>query len=156
MKKVITLLVCLSIGASALSGCSPGNNESGATIVGAAAGGLVANKLFGRGSGKVFATMAGAALGAYIGNQYGRYMDRQDRANMQRAITTTPVGRQASWTNPNTDAGPVTYNVRPVRNYRKEGHYCREYQTRITVGGKVKTAYGKACRQPDGDWKIVN
>ena len=155
MNKYLVMFVSLSLCGAALTGCSPGNNESGATIFGAAAGGLVANKLFGKGDGKVLATMAGAALGGYIGNQYGKYMDRQDRANMQRAITTTPVGQQATWTNQNTQSGPVTYNVRPVRNFHSAGRYCREYQTAITVGGRVKKAYGKACRQPDGQWKIV-
>ena len=33
---------------------------------------------------------------------------------------------------------------------------CREFQQTITVGGRTETAYGTACRQPDGDWKIVS
>lgn len=32
---------------------------------------------------------------------------------------------------------------------------CREYTVPITVGGRAETAYGKACRQPDGSWQIV-
>lgn len=34
--------------------------------------------------------------------------------------------------------------------------YCREYQRRVTIGGKVQDSYGTACMQPDGSWKIVN
>jgi len=30
----------------------------------------------------------------------------------------------------------------------------REYQTRITVGGKEVEAYGDACMQADGSWKL--
>lgn len=33
--------------------------------------------------------------------------------------------------------------------------YLREYQTKITVDGKLVPAYGTACRQPNGDWKLV-
>ncbi len=33
--------------------------------------------------------------------------------------------------------------------------YCREYQRRVTIGGKVQDSYGTACLQPDGSWKIV-
>ncbi len=33
------------------------------------------------------------------------------------------------------------------------GEQCREYQRTITIGGKTETAYGTACRQPDGTWK---
>lgn len=32
--------------------------------------------------------------------------------------------------------------------------YCREYQDRITVGDKEVDAYGTACMQPDGAWKL--
>lgn len=33
--------------------------------------------------------------------------------------------------------------------------YCREYTKDITVGGKEVEGYGRACRQPDGSWRIV-
>ena len=36
------------------------------------------------------------------------------------------------------------------------GNTCREYQSTVTVGGKTEQAYGTACRQADGSWKIVN
>lgn len=31
--------------------------------------------------------------------------------------------------------------------------YCREYTENITINGAPHTAYGTACRQPDGAWK---
>ena len=34
--------------------------------------------------------------------------------------------------------------------------YCREYQSTAKVDGKPAPSYGKACRQPDGSWKIVS
>lgn len=34
--------------------------------------------------------------------------------------------------------------------------YCREYQAAATVGGLPQPAYGTACLQPDGSWKITN
>ncbi len=33
------------------------------------------------------------------------------------------------------------------------GEQCREYQRTVTIDGKTETAYGTACRQPDGTWK---
>jgi hypothetical protein len=33
------------------------------------------------------------------------------------------------------------------------GQQCREYQRTVTIDGKTETAYGTACRQPDGTWK---
>ena len=32
---------------------------------------------------------------------------------------------------------------------------CREFQQTIVVNGEQQQGYGKACRQPDGTWKIV-
>ncbi len=45
----------------------------------------------------------------------------------------------------------------PVETYqRDDGQYCREFQQTVTIGGKTEEAYGTACRQPDGSWKIVD
>ena len=47
--------------------------------------------------------------------------------------------------------------VTPTRTYKDDsGTYCREYQTTVTVGGEEQKAYGTACRQPDGQWKIMS
>ena len=34
-----------------------------------------------------------------------------------------------------------------------KGEQCREFQRTVTIGGKTETAYGTACRQPNGSWK---
>lgn len=137
----------------ALVACEPGNNTTGATLAGAAAGGLLGAAAFG-GSAQWVGIVGGALLGSVVGNQIGKYMDRQDQANMQNAIVKTPVGSQAQWTNNKTN---TTYVVRPVKNYKSNnGNYCREYQTTVTVEGKQQQGYGKACRQADGAWRIVS
>ena len=89
---------------------------------------------------------------ATVGNQVGQYMDRQDKRNMQQAISTVPVGKQAKWTN----SKQVTYVVRPTKQYYTGRRYCREYQTSVKIDGRWKRAYGKACRQPDGSWRVVS
>lgn len=33
--------------------------------------------------------------------------------------------------------------------------YCREYTRTVTVGGYSQEAYGTACYEPDGSWRIV-
>lgn len=33
--------------------------------------------------------------------------------------------------------------------------YCREYTTEIMINGEAQEAYGQACRQEDGSWKIM-
>lgn len=151
----------LAVAAVDMSGCTPGNNVPGATAAGALAGGLVGNQLF-HGRNAFAGVMAGALIGGIIGNRIGNYMDRQDRINMQSAIIHTPVNQQASWTSDRLGPGGrrVTYTVRPIKDYyagrSHHRRYCREYQTTVTIGGRAQRAFGKACREPDGSWKILH
>ena len=39
---------------------------------------------------------------------------------------------------------------------REKSAYCREYTKKIVVDGKEARAYGTACLQNDGSWRIVN
>jgi surface antigen len=151
MKKVILSAALASVFTMGLVGCAPGQNTGGATVVGAATGGLLAGALF-RGPGSGAAVIAGALIGGSLGYAVGRQMDEQDRINMQNAIVNTPDGQEASWTNSRTT---VTYIVEPVQTYHSEGRYCRRYKTRIRMDGRWRTAYGHACRTSHG-WKIVS
>ena len=36
-----------------------------------------------------------------------------------------------------------------------QGRACREYQTSVVIGGASRPAYGTACQQPDGTWRVV-
>jgi surface antigen len=38
----------------------------------------------------------------------------------------------------------------------KADSYCREYTRTVTIGNSAREAYGTACYQPDGSWKIVD
>jgi surface antigen len=145
------------LAAATLAGCqsNAGPNETGGTLIGAAAGGLVGSQ-FGSGSGKVIATVAGVLIGGFIGNDIGKQLDENDRKRAlaaQQAAYTAPVGQKIVWNNPdNGHNGSVV----PVKDGTDAGgNYCREFQTTIIIGGQPQQAYGTACRQPDGTWKVV-
>jgi surface antigen len=131
-----------------------GAGETLGTAGGAAAGGLVGNQI-GKGSGNAAATLTGVLLGGFVGNRLGASVDDSDRAAAARAeqrAYTAPVGQQVTWKSDNGNAGTIT----PVRDgYIASGAYCREFQQTITIDGQQQQAYGKACQQPDGSWKIV-
>ncbi len=133
-----------------------GTKEGFGTVLGGI-GGAVAGAQFGKGNGQLVGTAVGALAGAFLGREVGKSLDRADQTQMQRATQraeTAPVGQQITWSNPDSgNSGTVT----PVREGRDNtGNTCREYQSTVTVGGKTEQAYGTACRQPDGSWKIVN
>jgi surface antigen len=132
------------------------NGNTVGTVLGGVAGGFLGSQ-FGEGSGKVVASVAGAMLGAWAGNQIVNGLNSQDRARYDtasRQASTAPVGQQITWYNPETgNKGTIT----PTREGRtSDGAACREYQQTVTIGGKTEKAYGTACKQPDGSWKIMN
>ncbi len=152
MKKVITLMVgFVAASGFVLSGCTPGNNVPGSTAAGAVAGGLAGGLLF---KGSPAGIIGGALIGGIIGNAVGNQMDARDRAYMENAIIVTPIDQTVVWTNEDTG---VTYRVTPTRSYYSSGNnYCREYTSRVYINGHWQTAYGRACKAPDGSWRIVS
>ena len=141
----------------ALAGCSGGEKEQAGTVIGAGLGALAGSQI-GKGTGNLVAVAVGTLAGAALGGEVGRSLDRADRLAMERsvqgALERNRTGVESAWRNPDSgNEGTVT----PVRTYRTaSGVYCREYQQTITVGGKTESGYGRACRQPDGTWRIVN
>ncbi|MGH6717746.1 MAG: RT0821/Lpp0805 family surface protein [Alphaproteobacteria bacterium] len=134
-----------------------GPKQTVGTLVGAGLGGLVGAQI-GSGGGQLAAVAAGTLLGAYLGSEVGASLDRADQAYADQAaqgsLETAPSGQSSTWSNPDSgNSGTFT----PTSTYQAaSGEYCREYQQTVTVGGQTEAAYGTACRQPDGSWKIVN
>lgn len=145
-------------GALTLTACEPGSKEGFGTLLGAIGGAAVGSAIGDNGDGTThfFAVAAGTLAGAAIGSSIGRSLDNADRMamvrNRQLALETYPSGQTSTWYNPDS-GNSGSYQPQPAYQ-DKSGAYCREYQQTITVGGKTEEAYGRACRQPDGTWKI--
>lgn len=148
--------VALFLAATLLSACENlGPKETTGTVIGAGTGAVLGSSL-GRGDTRVMAVAVGTLLGALLGGEVGRTMDRADQAAAQQAYEkaqTAPINRSIAWQNPdNGHKGTVT----PIREGTSQiGEYCREFQQSVTIGGRQENAYGVACQQPDGSWKIV-
>lgn len=138
--------------AVSLVACSapPRKAEIG-TVLGGVGGGILGAQV-GGGHGRTAAIIAGTILGAVIGQDIGRSIDRTDELMAQQVLEVNQTGQKSQWVNPDTGN---TVGVTPTRTYQvASGQYCREYQTEVMVGGQPQNAYGTACRQPDGSWKI--
>ena len=48
------------------------------------------------------------------------------------------------------------YVLATKQGTNSSGLTYREFQQEVTVGGKSENAYGTACLQADGAWKIVS
>ena len=143
------------------SGCDTtqqaGQKETLGAITGAVLGGFLGSKV-GGGEGQLWATGAGAIIGALAGSSVGRSLDNTDRLMMERtsqaSLEHTKTGATSTWANPDSGhSGSVT----PTKTYQDTaGGYCREYEQVVTVGGQEQKAYGTACRQADGSWRVIN
>jgi len=131
------------------------NKQTAGTVLGGVVGGLAGSR-FGGGTGKLVSVGIGTLLGAALGNMAGQSLDRADQTYAQQAeqrAYAAPVGETIRWNNPQS-GNHGTYT--PVRDgYAQGGEYCREYQTTVSVGGRLQEMYGTTCRQPDGTWRIV-
>lgn len=158
MKLVAKLFVILFTVVS-LAACQQGqglNKQTGGTLIGGLAGGLLGAQV-GKGEGKLIATGVGALAGALVGGSIGQTLDAYDKEMIEKssrqALEFSPTGKSVEWKNPDSGhSGSVT----PTKTYKNDnGQYCREYSQDVMIGGERQKAYGKACRQPDGNWKIV-
>ncbi len=153
--KTRKIVVFPLVAAFLLAGCATmGPKEQTGTVVGGVGGALIGSQ-FGGGTGRLVGV--GALAGALIGGEIGRSLDANDRRMMeesaQYALERNRTDQPSQWRNP--DSGHYG-TITPKRTYQTaEGRYCREYQQTVIIGGEEQQAYGHACRQPDGTWKIV-
>lgn len=152
---LLTALIAVTLIATGCQSQGWGQKQGAGTALGAVGGGLLGNQI-GKGTGNVVATAAGAVIGAWLGNEVGASLDTADRSALGQAQVNAykaPIGNQIAWNNPQSGNSGI---IVPTRDgYDQAGSYCREFQQKITVGGKTQEGYGTACQQPDGSWKIV-
>ena len=159
VRKLTTGLLVAALG-TALSGCGGmGQNETAGSIIGGVTGAVVGNQ-FGSGDGKTAATALGAVIGAMVGGNVGRSLDATSRqragAAAEHALDTADVGESITWENPDNAGGPAYGSATVTRQgATSDGRTCREFQQTVIIGGREEQSYGTACRDDNGDWKIV-
>jgi surface antigen len=153
MKKSFIALICSSF---LLTACNMGGKQTIGAGIGAIGGGVVGSTI-GKGRGKTVATIAGALIGGLLGSEVGASLDKTDQLYAERttqsALETAQSNTAIAWSNPDSGhSGTIT----PTRTYQNAGRYCREFQQTVVVAGRKQSAYGTACREPDGSWRIIN
>jgi surface antigen len=151
-QRAAACLVALALPLAACETMGPKTGIGAAT--GAAAGGLIGAAADG---GRGEAIIAGVLLGGLLGGALGNALDQQDRLYMSEAtqdgLEGSRTGYETEWHNP--DSGHYG-SVTPTRTWQTaSGEYCREYQQTVTIGGRSEQAFGEACREPDGSWRVV-
>lgn len=152
MKTKITPLLIIAV---LLMGCT-GDDKDGerlGTATGAVIGGVVGSKM-GGGDGKAIGAGLGAIFGAWLGKVMGRTLDEMDQQqaneSAQETMETAEVGQTTTWNNPDSgNSGTYT----PTS--KSDDEECRDFESTVIIDGREEQATGRACRQEDGTWKIV-
>src|SRR5258705_6199691 len=151
MLQMTAVIMLLVVGATGCATMEDNPKASIGALGGAAFGGLIAAAA-GRGrAAHAGPVIGGALLGGFAGNALDQRDKRLAAEAQQKALETAPTGKPVAWTNP--DSGH-TGTITPTRTYQSGSGYCREFQNDVVIGGKSEKAYGTACRQPDGSWKV--
>ena len=136
-----------------LSSCSENtsNQEIGA-LAGTVVGGIVGAQV-GDGDGQIIAAYTGAVVGSIIGSNIGATMDEVNRMKMAEVLENTKTDHSRSWVDPDTNA---RYTVKPTKTIKQNTRICRNFTMSIVIDGELKTAHGVACRDVNGNWKVVD
>ena len=63
-------------------------------------------------------------------------------------------GLPSFWSNPDSQISGMSQSLNTFQ--AADSTYCREFQETVDVAGHQTDAYGTACRQADGHWKIIS
>jgi len=153
-----TYFILMSIVIITMAACQTmGEKETIGSVAGGVIGGLAGSQI-GKGKGKLMATAAGSVLGYILGKEVGATLDKVDQLHAEQtaneALESNPTGKTSSWSNPDSgNSGTIT----PMQtSYLTSGEPCREYQQTITVNSETQQTTGKACRNENGIWYILN
>ncbi len=147
-KGISSGFLMLALSLLILSGCA--SQQQKGTIIGGVTGALVGS-LIGDGRGQNIAIAVGAIAGSAIGTSIGKRFDEQDQSRIAYSMQHK---QRSSWTN-STTGHRHTVIPSPTRAPSSPNQQCREFTVDTEIGKRTETAYGTACRQKDGSWKII-
>jgi surface antigen len=128
--------------------CRNGNQAAG-TIFGALAGGLIGSAAS---HGNGGAVVGGAVLGGLLGNTIARDIDCEDQPvafNVYATGLNGDLNRRYDWRGRN-GYGYFT----PVREFRRGGMVCRDFDEVTYRNGREYRRSGTACRETSGHWRF--
>jgi hypothetical protein len=88
----------------------------------------------------------------YNGHGHGHGHGHRHRNRHGDSIGTGPRTRN-SYNNGNWRPHNGYKVIREFRNYH--GELCREYQMQVNIGGYLELAWGEACRDYYGQWRVT-
>ena len=151
MKQIIPLILAASL---LFASCAEMQVQKGRKgQVGAGAGAAV-GAIVGQAIGHdTEATLIGAAAGGLLGYILGNEMDKYDREQINHVFERGVSGTPSAWVNPDT-GNQFRVTPKPAYTDPQRHTICREAEIVAVVNGKPETTYTTACREPSGRWVL--
>ncbi len=168
--KIAKFLAVTALATSLVAAVSTESRAQNETLLGSLLGGAAGAGIgaaFGGGKGAAIGGASGLLLGALAGYQVGKRREySRPPPNYSQGYYQAPPPTYAYQPAPayaTTPAytAPAPAYTTPAPAYSQstsayDPSYCRQFNQRIVIDGIEQNAYGTACRQPDGTWKIIN
>ncbi|AZL16196.1 glycine zipper domain-containing protein [Rickettsiales endosymbiont of Stachyamoeba lipophora] len=156
---MLTLVKSILIGlivVSLTSGCAEHNKYFTKATLGATLGALTGGAIGANvkdGKGAVVGVVAGAVLGKWVAGHLDPLTQDEYNIHTQQTLETMPIGQTSEW---NKAEKRIVAKTMPVKTFKNNDNFCREYTQTVEVGDEKKQARGIACRKNNGMWEIVD
>src|SRR4051812_48591620 len=85
--------------------------------------------------------------------------DASEAPQITRAPFESHERAEDAYANDSAVNDPIGGEIETAERARPAGRpsqsHCREYQQTVVANGRERLAYGEACLQPDGSWRVV-
>ena len=139
-----------------LSCTNPNDNKTLGQLIGTTVGAIVGSQ-FGSGTGKTLSTLLGSTAGFLIGGQIAVLLSEKDQEELNNKINQTLENGETEksyiWES-STDAD-INARITPGEEYMINELSCRNFEKVIKKEGKNYLTKAKACRDKEGNWKLI-
>jgi len=144
--------VCAGIAVAAIVAACAIQQEKSSVVPGTVVDSVDNNKAD-EADSRVAAIIVDDISGSAVGEHIGQFMNDEDRIHVSKSLEYSRTGQSLNWHNRESN---YDYMVIPTRTYEAHGIPCREFTLRMNNGERQNEVYGTACRQADGNWRLVN
>ncbi len=151
MKQIIPLMLATSL---LLAACAEMQVQKGRKGQVGAGTGAAVGAIIGQAIGHdTEATLIGAAAGGLLGYILGNEMDKYDRQQINHVFERGVSGTPSAWVNPDT-GNQFRVTPKPAYTLPKTQTVCREAEIVAVINGKPEKTYTTACRDNSGRWVL--
>ena len=99
----------------------------------------------------------GTAVGLVIGGKIAEVLDKDEEKDfsqkIQESLENNPDNMPSEWTSKKNKN--INAEILPTSSYKIDNQTCRDFKQIISKDGKQIEEESTACRDEEGNWKII-